>query len=226
MSDIALISKLNSETGVGLVKCRNALDKAKGDYTKAISVLGFMPPPVPISEWLTVTEAVEKIGCSIGTVRELCRKGKLESKKETLTEAPYVRWIIKSSAVDDYAKTYRANPPKKVKPTPKCVNSGCSRTPTVRGLCPACYQTFSAHVKNGVYTWEYLVEQGRALAAKAKGPGRYTDRIRQLEDENSTLRRENERLLRLVNSVKITGVAENTENNDETTQPGISDPVT
>lgn len=51
----------------------------------------------------------------------------------------------------------------------ECISPGCQRYAKHRGLCSSCYQSAIKVVREGVVTWERLIELGLALACPRNG---------------------------------------------------------
>lgn len=54
-------------------------------------------------------------------------------------------------------------------PREKCLQEGCGKAQTHRGLCLSCYRSASRLVRRGKITWEELEAAGQALPAE-NGP--------------------------------------------------------
>ena len=64
-----------------------------------------------LDDYLSIVEAAQMLGVHSGTVKRLCRSGKLEAKKV------HNAWLIRSGTVHSFAKSYkgsRGRPPAKI----------------------------------------------------------------------------------------------------------------
>ncbi len=70
-----------------------------------------------------------------------------------------------------------------------CLTVGCGREASLRGLCRACYNSAQEAVKDGkVPSWDFLVENGMALAPRSQKTSVFSARLAEKLDALSKLK--------------------------------------